>query len=80
MKKSKILITVEGGIVQSVMSTDTNIQFVIVDYDLKGDEPVIVSDPTKPEKLKTENFYELFTDEKDPIDMEVRDKLKRLKF
>lgn len=78
--KTKILITVEGGIVQSVISNNKEIEYVIVDYDLKGDEPVIVGEKTKPEKLKGDNFYELFTDKKDPVEMEVRDSLKRKKF
>lgn len=77
---TKLLITVEGGVVQGVMTTDKkSVRVVVVDYDKHSDEPVVVS--AQPlEKLKAENYYEIFTDQTDPVEMQVRDELKRLKF
>jgi hypothetical protein len=48
MPPVKILITVEGGIVQNVF-TDHDAEYVVVDYDDKGDEPVLVSNVRAPE-------------------------------
>lgn len=80
LKNTKVLITIEGGICQGVMSNNLkNIRVVVVDYDKNGDEPAIVSEQQL-EKLKPENFYELFTDKSDSIEMHVRDEMKRLKF
>lgn len=78
--KTKVLITVEGGIVQSVMSNDDSIQYVITDYDKNGDERVIVSKPTEPEKIETEKVYELFKNKLDEDEKFVHDRLKKFKF
>lgn len=79
-KETRILVTIEGGICQSVMSNKLkNVRVVVVDYDLKGDEPVIVSEQNL-EKLKFKNFYEIFNDTKDAADIDVKYELTRLKF
>jgi len=78
--ETKVLITVEGGIVQSVMSNDDNIKYVIVDYDKNGDERVIVSSVKNPEEIKTEKAYELFEKKVDEDERYVYKKLKKLNF
>lgn len=79
MENTKILIEVRGGIVQSVKSNRGNVKIVIVDYDnIQGDE-TIVGSPSKPDAVY-ENIYEAFTDQSNPMEMEVRDELKRFKF
>lgn len=81
--KNKILITVEGGIVQNV-STNFDADIVIVDFDLKNDEPVIVTEKLSPDAIigPSDNFYEEHYS-KDclmPEDQFVYDKLKELNF
>lgn len=78
-KKSRILIIVEGGIVQSIMTDQDNMRAVVIDFDKQSDEPCIVAEP-EVEKLKHDNFYELYTDKSDAEEMEIREELKRLKF
>ena len=83
MKKIKILIIVEGGIVQSV-STNYEAEIVVVDFDKHGDEPVIVSDILSPDSIIGENekFHEeLYKPKMTDKDEEyARLKLKKLKF
>lgn len=81
--KNKILITVEGGIVQNV-STNFEAEIVIVDFDLKSDDPVIVSEKLEPDAVlgQKDKFYEEFYS-KDAVakeDQFVYEKLKELNF
>lgn len=82
MKKTKVLIIVEGGVVQNVISDADNIEVVVVDWDRKGDEEVIVGqmDVEILKPIYHGNFWELYTDESDPSEMEVRDELKAIHF
>lgn len=82
MKKTKILIIVEGGIVQQIMSTDPkNAEIVVIDYDDQNwEEPVIIGKPTI-EKIKEKNVYDMYgsnLDDKD--DQFVHKALKKMKF
>lgn len=72
--KPKILITVEGGIVQSVNS-NTDIEVVIVDYDTANEiEPVVIRKGLQDNLFKNGDAYKLVDEE------EVIDYLKKEKF
>lgn len=79
----KILITVEGGIVQSIC-TNLDAQIVVVDYDKHGDERIIVSDKLEPDTIiaNDNKFYkELFKkNSTDKDELFVHKKLKKLNF
>lgn len=80
--KPKILIVVEGGIVQSVHA-DQDIQFVVIDYDSSSDEPVIVGEINEPDTvLKEEDkFYDMYSKSStDQDEIFVHKALKKLKF
>lgn len=80
--KDKVLITIEGGIVQSVC-TSNNAKIVIIDYDDKGDEPVIVSQATGPDVIvrKGETFYEeCFTGKLHKSEKIAQEKLREMNF
>jgi len=76
--ETKILIIVSGGIVQQICANHENVKIVIVDYDDQSDEPVHVS-PSVPDVIE-KDMYKLFTDKSDPVEMEIRDTLKDIKF
>lgn len=68
MKKVKILITVEGGVVQNIC-TNCEAEIVVIDYDRKGDEPVIVSEILSPDSISDEKFHTaLFSDDQMDVD------------
>lgn len=75
----KVLITVEGGIIQSIGSNDKNIQFVTVDYDDQGDEPVLIKGPEKAH-YTSNFFYKGLKDAADPASKEVYKFLKSIKY
>lgn len=77
--KPKILITFRGGEVVNV-NTNMDADIVIVDFDVldQGNSPV--SAILAPDSISPGPFYQDFTDEQDPEEVEVRDELKRLKF
>jgi len=79
--KTKIVIMVDGGIVQAVYSNNTETKIVIIDNDNKGDdpEPTYISEAKEPDAI-SENMYELFSDASDPTEVEIRDVLKNRKF
>jgi len=83
MSKPKVLITVEGGIVQSV-SSNTAIDIVIVDYDLDAVDPVSISGPFDPDEyFNDEEAYKLLDDSEFPLSEEeesVKTYLKNIKF
>lgn len=79
---NKILITVEGGIVQSIC-TNFEAQYVVIDYDKHSDEPVLVGEINEPDSVLgvDDKFYDLFKENStDKDDLYVRKKLKKLKF
>lgn len=56
----KILITVEGGIVQSICASE-DVRIMIIDYDLKADDPddtVLISEVLYPDVVTKESFHE----------------------
>lgn len=78
----KALITVEGGIVQSVCS-DHELKYVVVDYDDQGDEPVIVGEINDPDMVIStgEKFYsEVFKGKLHNSEKTAKRKLKKLNF
>lgn len=80
---TKILIEVRGGNVVAVSATQEDVQLCIVDYDNidEGNNPVCVSDPLGPDAtFEPGKAHELFTDSSDPVEMEVKEELKRIKF
>ena len=77
---TKILVIVEGGTVQAINSNNPNCRIVVIDHDNKeSGGNGFISEPYEPDGLY-ENQYEAFTDETNPIDVEIRDELKRMKF
>jgi hypothetical protein len=78
MKKIKVLIVMEGGLISSVFANN-NIDYVIVDHDLTDYGEYPVHGTYKPERI-IENMYELYTDNSDQEKIEIRDELKRIQF
>lgn len=78
MKKEKILITVEGGIVQSICSTNPNLQIAIDDYDKHSDDPVCVA--TNFPFEHTPNIRECFKFPLDAMEQEAYDTLDQAGF
>lgn len=79
---TKVLIQVRGGNVIHISATE-EVKIVIVDYDNSdnGENPVIPSEQLSPDVIfKDGEAHTLFTDETDPVEMEVKDELKRIKF
>lgn len=76
---TKILITIEGGNIQDIRSTDENIDICVIDYDLLslGESPVYKYDIDG--KFKAGEAY-TFIPNDSMGEMEVRDELKDLKF
>lgn len=79
--KNKVLIYVEGGMVQNVYASDPNLKIVIVDTDVREDVATkyrYCSEILSPDMV-ADSIYELFTGS-DPVDTEIREDLKRMKF
>lgn len=82
--KTKILITIRGGIITDIMSNRKDVQIVIVDHDKTdaGENPVsevMGPDYFVMEKERGEKMYERFNDN-EPGVQEIREELKRMKF
>lgn len=79
MSKNKIIITIEGGLVQAICATDPKIEIFVVDYDNidQGDDPVYEYSPDY--VFKDGHAHEIFMGSLNPAETEVRDELKRLK-
>mgnify|MGYP003462192837 FL=1 len=77
---TKVLVYVKDGTVSTISSNIGNIRIVVIDEDNIGDEKNgFISEPYEPDAV-SENLYELFNDSTDPVEMEIRDELKRMKF
>ena len=76
--KTKVLITLRGGMVEEVHSNH-DIEYVVVDYDLVDQGQCPVHGPREQDS-KVDNFHELFTDKTEPVDMEIYHELKRYHF
>lgn len=74
---NKVLIYVKDGTVQVVNSSNPNTRIVVIDVDNISTD--FISMPYEPDAVFA-NHYEAFTDENNPVDMEIRDELKRMKF
>jgi len=81
MERTKVLITVENGIITNISSNKDGeeIQIVIVDYDNLENGGDVVSGILAPDDV-IDDLYTLFTDENDPMNVEIHDELKRLHF
>ena len=81
---TKIIVTVEGGIVQQVGSNKSNIKIIIVDFDKKGDEPVIISDQLEPDYTFVDGEawknWDSDTGTISPEDLQVKRYLKKANF
>lgn len=78
--KTKILIRVDGGNITGVYTNNKDVQIVTADFDnLEGGGDKLCSDILPPEAV-SENLYELFTDNTDKQEEQLRDELKRIKF
>ncbi len=64
--------------IESVYS-NKGIEYVVIDHDLldKGENPV--SEPRE-QNAVIDDFVDLFTDKTKPVDMEIREELKRYHF
>lgn len=74
----RILIEISGGNIQRILASET-CNVVIIDHDNAdaGDKPVV---DTLPDQTMIEGtFYQAFTDESDPREMEIHDELKKRK-
>jgi hypothetical protein len=77
---TKILIFVSGGNVQFVNSNNPDTKIVIIDKDNRVDDNNgFISAPLDPDNI-IENQYEVFNDESDPIDMEIKEALQKINF
>lgn len=77
---TKILVIIEDGTVQAINSNNPNCRIVVIDHDNRERGGIgFISEPYEPDAV-FENHYEGFTDETDPVDVEIRDELKRMKF
>lgn len=79
--KTKILIRVEGGIVQSICSNNPSVEIAVVDYDnVDNGEPAFNGIISTPDVVQ-ENMYELIDAEGGtPSEKEAREELKRIHF
>lgn len=79
MCKPKILITVEGGMVQSVTS-NTDVDVIIIDYDVEDPEnPVSIQHGPQDDLFANGKAYKAIEDGKFPISEEEREVLEYLK-
>lgn len=79
--KVKILITVEGGIVQSVCASSADVEIAIVDYDKHSDDPVCVSVPSSPDVVFSGHAWEqCFTGKLDEDEKAAQEELKKHRF
>lgn len=78
--RTKVLVTLRGGMIEE-MYANNEIELVVVDYDLvdHGESPVSTPHVSYYSDEHV-GFSGLFTDTSDPVEMEIRDELKRLKF
>ena len=68
--KPRIIITIEGGICQKVES-NTDIEYIVVDYDDSSEDGVIITGPSKQERLFRGGYaYKLLENSKLPISEE----------
>jgi hypothetical protein len=80
MGKLKILITVEGGIVQSIC-TNVDADIVVIDYDDKSDDPVLVSEILSPDSITDGLMHvELFKGDLHSSEKIAQEQLKDLNF
>lgn len=76
--QTKILITVEGGIVQCVTSNSADIVVAIVDYDMhNSDEPVLIQ--VGPPDLIVKDMAQAFETRNKTFKLDKYERLARLK-
>jgi hypothetical protein len=77
MEKVRILIEVEGGVITRIISTEP-IEVITVDWDnIQAGDGFVESE--QDHIAKKGEFYQYFTDASIPVEMEIRDELKRSK-
>jgi len=60
MSKPKVIITLDGGVFVDLCS-NTDVEYVVIDYDKHSDEPVIIHGPHKQDHLfRNGKSYELW--------------------
>jgi hypothetical protein len=75
----KILIVIENGILSSVIADHSEISYIAVDHDPKGDEPVIISQICTPEIVPPGKLKEHFTGD-DYLSIQIHDTLGQLDY
>jgi hypothetical protein len=74
---TRILIEVNGGMITNIIST-APIEIITVDWDnIQAGDGFVESVPDR--IVKRGEFYQTFSDESDPLQMEIHDELKRSK-
>lgn len=78
----KVLIIVEGGIVQSLCASTTNVEYITLDYDSQSEEPVIIIGPCAPDNVFApgKSADELFVGELSDAERFAQDHLRNINF
>lgn len=77
---NKIIIEVNGGLVQAIHSTDPEIQILLIDYDNLTDGDQAAPEVVGPDTVFAGGTAHLLYLDDDPVSVEIRDELKRIKF
>jgi hypothetical protein len=78
--KTKVFITVQGGVIQDIASNDPELSVVIIDYDDQNDEEPVIIDGPKPPDNCAEILHELIFEPRDKDEEHVYQTLKKLNF
>ena len=76
MSKNKIIITVEGGIIQSVCATDPKLEIVVIDYDNDDEDKVFKYEPDY--IFKEGEGYKVLLGNLNGVEKLVREELKEM--
>ena len=79
---TKIIITVEGGMVTAVGGNQGNVKIIILDYDKQADDPIVISEQLQPDYIFKEGEAWRNWDEENQStsDTKVKRHLKKIKF
>jgi len=76
---NKVVIVIENGILSCVITDQSELNYVVIDHDPKGDEPLIFSGICTPEKVATGKLSDYFKGNEYP-NIQIHDKLRELDF
>ena len=78
MKKTKVLIEIQGGLIQAIYSNNRNTQVVIIDQDMTDVGEPGISEIRSPDGV-ADDLYTIYSGS-EPREREIHDELKRIKF